>query len=134
MVCPHCSSNTQVINSRLQKRANSVWRRRKCIQCEAIFTSREVADLSAAWRVIHQKTGLQPFLRDKLFLSLYKSLQHRHTALTDAGDLTDTIIGQLTRTKTDGPLSPAAIVQAVTTVLSRFDTVAQVHYQAFHRS
>ena len=133
MVCPHCSSNTQVINSRLQKRANSVWRRRKCTHCSATFTSREVADLSAAWRVLHQKTGLQPFLRDKLFLSLYKSLQHRPTALTDAGDLVDTIITQLIRAIPDSPLAPATIIQAATIVLGRFDTAAEVHYQAFHK-
>lgn len=134
MVCPHCSANTQVINSRLQKRANSVWRRRKCTHCGAVFTSREAADLSAAWRVSRSKSGLQPFLRDKLFLSLYKSLQHRPTALTDAGDLADTIITQLTRATSDSPLAPATIIQAATIVLGRFDTAAKVHYRAFHKS
>ncbi len=131
MVCPYCTQNTGVINSRHQKRANQVWRRRKCSNCGAVFTTTESIDLSGALRV-RKTTGLEPFLRDTLLLSLYESLKHRKSALQDATALTGTVISAL------HPLADATIVDrdVITTVtisiLERFDKAAATHYQAFH--
>lgn len=77
--------------------------------------------------------SLQPFNRDKLFLSLYNSLQHRPTALADAAGITDTVIKKLLTTVQLGLLQPSQIIQAATVALHRFDTAASVHYQAFHK-
>lgn len=133
MVCIICSGNTQVINSRLQKRANAVWRRRKCLTCLAIFTTHETADYSALWRVTSNNVALSPFSRDKLFVSLYKSLQHRPTALDDAGGLTDTVIAKLVSVSSNGLLGTNEIKNQAITVLELFDPVANTHYRAFHK-
>lgn len=133
MVCYKCSTETQIINSRLQKRSNDVWRRRKCYQCHMIFTTHESTDFTALWRVTNVKVALMPFYRDKLFLSLYSSLQHRPTALTDAGGLTTTILAKLTPVVVDGLLQSSSIVQIASVALHRFDSAASVHYQAFHK-
>ena len=133
MVCLQCFQETQIINSRLQKRRNSVWRRRRCLQCQAVFTTHEVADYSATWRVQPLEAQLMPFNRDKLFLSLYNSLQHRPTALADAAGITDTVIKKLLTIVEAGLLQPSQIIQATTVALHRFDAVASVHYQAFHK-
>lgn len=77
--------------------------------------------------------ALEPFNRDKLFLSLYTSLQHRPTALTDAAAITDTVIKKLLTTAQVGLLQPSQIIQAATVTLHRFDMAASVHYQAFHK-
>ena len=132
MVCVHCRSDTQVINSRLQKKANQVWRRRKCGTCGAIFSSREVAQYELVWLVRSNK-ALQPFNRDKLLLSVYASCQHRPSALSDASALTETVINKLLFNATAGVLEAAAIAQTVQVALNRFDKAASVHYQAFHR-
>ena len=74
-----------------------------------------------------------PFTRDKLFLSLYNSLQHRPTVLTDAAGITDTVIKKLLTLQRAGLLQPQQIIQAATVALHRFDRAASVHYQAFHK-
>ena len=133
MVCIQCQNETQVINSRLQKRSNQVWRRRKCSNCSSIITTHEAADYNAAWRVKSKTQALVPFDRDKLFLSLYKSLQHRPTAITDATGITDTVIKNLLTVQRSGLLQPEQITETVVTSLTRFDTAASIHYQAFHK-
>lgn len=131
MVCVYCGSDTQVINSRHQKRLNHVWRRRKCRFCKAIFTTTETADTTSALRV--RTTGsLEPFLRDNLLMSVYDSLRHRKTALTDATELTATILSNVYDLADNGVVDREAIVTVTTAVLERFDKVAAVHYKAFH--
>lgn len=132
MVCIQCGGQTQVINSRHQKRANQVWRRRQCKQCGAVFTSEESAAYGASWAVQGPSGALQPFSRDKLLLSLHRSLQHRPTALADAGGLADTIIKKLSGVVTDGVIESRAIVNTVQVALNRFDKAASVSYSAFY--
>lgn len=133
MVCVQCGSPTQVINSRHQKRANQVWRRRRCRQCSAVFTSEESAAYGAAWAVLGPSGALKPFSRDKLFLSLHRSLQHRSTALEDAAGLTDTVIEKLSGAVKDGVIESRTIVSTVQVALTRFDKAAGTHYAAFHK-
>jgi transcriptional repressor NrdR len=102
------------------------------LQCGAIFTTEEKIDLSQVW-MVEGKAGLHPFERDKLFLSLYRSLQHREMAQKDAAGITQTVIDKLLRQKAANPISSRTIVQLVQVALNRFDTAASVHYQAFHR-
>jgi len=131
MVCIHCRAETQVINSRLQKKANQVWRRRKCGSCGAIFSSREVAQYELVW-LVHSNGPFNPFKRDKLLLSIYTSCQHRPSALADASALTETVMNKLLFTATGGVLEAPTIAQTVQVALNRFDKAASVHYQAFH--
>lgn len=133
MVCVHCGGDTQVINSRPQKRSNTVWRRRKCLKCGSLVSSEETVDFATAWRVRDRQGGLTPLRRDRLFISLYKSLGHREAALTDAAGLTTTVITKVTQAAQGGVLSTALIAQAAMVALSRFDKVAASHYQAFHK-
>lgn len=132
MVCIHCGQKTQVINSRLQQRANQIWRRRACLGCRAVFTTLESADYSAAWLVKGLSGSLTPFSRDRLFLSLYASCKHRQAAVNDAGALADTIRRQLLPQVRDGVVTARAITAAAQVALDRFDRAAAVHYQAFH--
>jgi transcriptional repressor NrdR len=134
MVCIYCSSSTSVINSRHQKRSNNVWRRRKCDTCGAIFTSVESADYSVSWRV--SKNGkLSAFTRDKLFLSLLRSCEYRKNPITDAAELTNTVLGLLTSQikPMDGVIERNDLRRMAQVVLNRFDKAASVHYQSFHK-
>lgn len=133
MVCIYCGGDTRIFNSRLQKRENQVWRRRRCLQCKASFTTHEGADLAAAIRVrLPGGHGLVPFLRPKLFLSIYESCKHRATSLEDAAALTDHIIAKLLRQLEDGTLTTAHIAHRVHAVLEHFDSIAASVYAAYH--
>ena len=134
MVCIYCGSETSVTNSRLQKRRNSVWRRRKCLNpdCGAIFSTGEAADYEKTWVVQSPGGALSPFLRDKLFVSIYKACQHRPSALEDAIGLTDTVMNAVLREARNGSLAAGKLTQAAYTVLKRFDQPAAISYQAFH--
>lgn len=131
MNCLYCSKDTHVINSRPQKRLNKVWRRRNCISCGSTFTTIESVNLNGSVSVRSPK-GLTPFLRDKIFLSIYESLKHRKTALTDATALTDTIISNLHPLMKEVVIEKAKIVEMSLSALDNFDDAAATHYRAFH--
>jgi transcriptional repressor NrdR len=132
MVCAVCGNETKVTNSRLQKRSNRVWRRRQCLKCAAIFTTEEAIDQGTVWLIRSSSGALRPFSRDQLFLSVFRACEHRKTALSDAGSLSDTIIRRLEGHVNDGRLDSAVVVQASLVALNRFDKTAATVYQAFH--
>ena len=131
MVCIYCKSGTQVTNSRLQRRLNHVWRRRKCLSCGTIFTTTELVETSSLLTVQNGNNS-EPFSRDKLFISVYTSLKHRKTALTDATALTKTIIVHVCAQHNQTIIQRDNIVREVIKVLGRFDPAAKVYYTSFH--
>lgn len=131
MKCIYCNSETKVTNSRPQLKLNRIWRRRNCSECRAVFTTVELGDLEKSL-VVNGPTGLEPFLRDKLFISIYDSLKHKKTALNDATALTDTITGQLLKLVNNGTIQKADILSVVTLILKRFDKTAATYYVAYH--
>ena len=132
MFCIYCGNRTQVTNSRLQRRKNSTWRRRECLACKKTTTSVEFNDLSRSITVLNNGHK-SPFERDKLFVSIYKSLQHRDDAQRDATAICDTVINSLKFSPTE-PVLSIDIIKTVHQVLKRFDTASATHYKAFHRS
>jgi transcriptional regulator NrdR family protein len=132
MVCLTCGSKTQISNSRWQKRNNHVWRRRNCLKCGSIFTTIEVAQYEAAWAVLNKNGRPEPFSRDKLLLSLYKSLEHRKNALLDAAGLVETIIDRISDQVNNAQVENSLIVRITLVALNRFDKAAAVHYRAHH--
>ena len=133
MVCIYCGNNTQVINSRAQKRLGTVWRRRKCTSCDAIFTTTEQPDLAAGLRIRLQDGSLARFERDRLFVSVVEALGHREDAVSAAGALTNTIISKLVPQNKDAVLNRAIIIDESLAALKRFDIVAATYYAAYHR-
>jgi transcriptional repressor NrdR len=132
MVCTYCGSETQVINSRHQKRGNNVWRRRKCTVCGAVFSTSEQIDYEKTWAVQSKDGRISPFLRDKLFISIHKSVQHRPAALQDAIGLTSTVINAVAHKVTNGAVRTEDIAEITLLTLRRFDQPAAISYQAFH--
>lgn len=132
MVCIYCGGQTNVTNSRHNKKRNTVWRRRACQNCHAIFSTYEAADYEKSWVVSDDHNNLSPFVRDKLLVSLFKSCQHRPTALTDAIGLTDTVIALIAPNIVDGAISKRLVAAMSLQTLGNFDTAAATHYKAFH--
>jgi transcriptional repressor NrdR len=133
MVCIYCSGKTSVVNSRPKHRINQIWRRRQCLECGAIFTSREIADFGLSWTVKNSNGQFEPFSRDKLFISIYKSVSHRASAIEEVNSLVDTLITKLGTQLQNGLLDSSTILHVTHVALSRFDKQAAMHYQSFHR-
>ncbi len=133
MVCVYCEQKTGVTNSRLQKKQNSVWRRRQCQTCNAVFTTVEAIDLGTSLIVMDDQKHSEAFSRDKLLLSLYDSLKHRKTAVQDATALTSTVIGSVLHGNSKAVISKVWLTDRVTYILERFDAVAAVHYVAYYK-
>ncbi len=132
MVCTFCNSETKVINSRHQKKANATWRRRLCNTCTEAYTTTETYDLHGLILVATKdKTNLEDFLRDKLFLSIHTVLLHRKTAISDATSLTDTVI-QLILAQKKHIVPKSVIAQTIFEVLDRFDHLSALQYRALH--
>lgn len=131
MLCIYCGHDTQVVNSRSQKKLNHIWRRRKCAHCKAVFTTTETPDLLKSL-VVSNSSGLSPFSRDILFLSIYDSLKHRKTALQDAVGLTDTVIAKLYPDIDNGCITGDKVTSVTLQTLGRFDKPATTHYAAYH--
>jgi transcriptional regulator NrdR family protein len=132
MVCVHCGGVTRVINSRAQKRSNRVWRRRQCVMCRLVFSTEESVQYENVWLVMDSSGTYSPFSSHKLQLSLYRSCQHRQTALNDAVALSKTIIQKLQPKFKDGLIDSQTIVQVSQVALNRFDRAASVNYGAYH--
>jgi transcriptional repressor NrdR len=133
MNCIYCGGDTKVVNSRVQKRSNQVWRRRQCITCGAIFTTEETVHYETTWLIRGKSGEYTPFLPHKLVISLHRSLQHRPTSLSDAASLSQTTIKKLHGRFSNGSIDSAVIAQVAQVALNRFDVAASVHYQAHHQ-
>lgn len=131
MVCTFCNSETKVINSRHQKKANATWRRRLCSNCAEAYTTTETYDLDGLILVANIKTNLEDFQRDKLFLSIHTVLLHRKTAISDATGLTNTVI-QLILAQKKHIIPKSVIAQTTFDVLDRFDHLSALQYKALH--
>ena len=131
MVCPYCKSESSVTNSRLQKRANSVWRRRKCAACGAIWTTLERSEAHTIWRVLKDE-HLQPFRPEILLISLYEALRHKKTADVDAKYVCDTVLQKLAAKKL-AVLPTPLIATTAFDVLRRYNKPAAAVYKAQHQ-
>jgi transcriptional repressor NrdR len=133
MVCLYCGGKTEVANSRRQKRNNQVWRRRRCLQCSAIFTTHEAIDVSSSLMV--EIRGLPvPFVPDKLYTEVLLALQDRPDCYIAAKEVTSTVINALLGLPESPIFIPTSISAVTARVLKRFDSRAYLRYVAEHPS
>src|SRR5688572_32561276 len=77
MKCPFCGSDdTQVVDTRANLEANTIRRRRKCVQCEKRFTTYERVDLKMP-RLVKKDGSRTEFDRDKVLGSMMLALRKR---------------------------------------------------------
>ncbi len=134
MVCLYCGGATKITNSRQQKKLNRKWRRRQCLTCSQVFTT--IESFSENSSILVNKGTIEPILtpfsRDNLFISVYRSCEHRPSALFDASMITDTITSHLLP-KVEQSCVPIALIQQVAyKTLKRFDSVAATYYKAYY--
>jgi transcriptional repressor NrdR len=133
MDCYICGKDTKVVNSRLQSRLNQVWRRRLCDNCKYLFTTIEKIDLERSMSVKTKTNAIVPFVREKLLISINKSLGHRKEHVSEAVALTDTVISKLQNHYKNSLIDRGGIIDTTIKVLKNFDKTASVHYSAYHK-
>lgn len=131
MICIYCGKKLAVTNSRIQKKQNSVWRRRRCLSCGALFTTSERIDLSKTMIIKRSESLLEPFSREKMQSSIYESCKHRSAPESDAESLTNTIVNQLLKQSSHPSIELSELKKVVMSTLSRFDSAAATHYKAY---
>ena len=86
MKCPYCSKiENKVIDSRLGKNAESIRRRRECLECGARFTTREAVEQPPI-TIIKKDGRREPFNRDKIIAGIKMSCQKRPVSVTKIED------------------------------------------------
>lgn len=71
------------------------------------------------------------FERDKLFLSIYRSLKHRQSAVTDATAICETVMSKM-GVSDQGKVSRTQLRSETHGALKRFDSAAATYYKSFH--
>lgn len=133
MVCVYCGGETKVANSRPLKRNNQVWRRRKCLVCKAVFTTREAVELETALVVVKNGQN-RPFLAGLLRKELMDALKHREDVYTASEELLGAIVRQLLALPGRPVFQADDIARVTSEVLKRFDKRAHLRYIADHPS
>lgn len=133
MKCIYCNGKTRVVNSRLQKRNNQIWRRRQCLSCSAIVTTHEGVNLSSLLIVDIGSTP-KPFLIDRLFTEVLLAMQDRKDCYMAAREVTNTIVAKLLKTPGKPVYDTKQISKITAQVLKRFDRHVWLRYIAEHPS
>jgi len=133
MVCIYCGNQTKVINSRLQKRNNQVWRRRQCLVCQTVFTTHEAIELESVLSV-SQNGQFSPFMPDLLLKELNQALQDRKDVYTASREVLGTVVTRLLALPQKPVFEPHDISKTASNVLKRFDRRAHLRYVADHPS
>ena len=132
MKCIYCNHETKVVNSRPKKLDHQTWRRLNCIKCNSTVTSIESISLGEALRVEKRDGGIEPFHRDKLYISIYKSIDHIPNPAVTSSHLTNNILRHMYKTKPFGPVvSSPTISKHAATALKHFNAAASVRYLSF---
>jgi len=133
MNCPYCNNDTSVVNSRLQKRSNQVWRRRRCKACGAVFTTLEAVDLPKML-IVDSGGHSGTFLPDKLYTDVLLALQDRKDCYEAAREVTYTVTQELLKLPDKPLFKPEQISRAAGGVLAKLDRRAYLRYAAEHPS
>lgn len=130
MFCINCGQKTtQVINSRQNTKMPHVWRRRKCIQCNFVFTTYESIALDQL-KVALSEGKVVDFSHVVLLTSIARCFKRSHSNIETAEALCRTIEAKLL--KQGQKTSPEAICEVSYSVLNHFDRIVALQYAAHH--
>lgn len=134
MVCPFClHKKTDVYNTRQTNGGATIWRRRRCLNCQKAFTTQEHFDPSGVWKV-KGKQKARPYSRATLSMSILRACDHRPNQDDAAWYLFETVEQRLTPLLDDKQcITSAIIIETVADILKRFDAAAYVKYISSHQ-
>lgn len=134
MICPFClHEKTDIYNSRKTNGGATIWRRRRCLECDKAFTTQEHFDPSGIWKVRSGKKT-RSYSRATLLMSILRACDHRSNQDDAAWYLFENVEQKLAPLLDEKQqLTTDAITQTVGEVLKRFDVAAYVKYISSHQ-
>ncbi len=129
MLCPYCSSKTQIYNSRGTQQHSQTWRRRRCTICKRTFTTRERVDWDGTVAVASSETTTN-YSRERLLLSVLRASNGLTLPIGAVTNLCDSIENQLQHDLFfhTSPQESVKITEAAITVLRRYDPNLALQY------
>ena len=133
MRCPFCNSeDTQVMDTRANPEANTIRRRRRCLQCEKRFTTYERVDLKMP-RLVKKDGSRTDFDREKLLGSIKIALRKRPVK-TDAMDAAVERIEERLRALGEREVKTSRVGDLVMRELAKLDKIAWIRFASVYRS
>src|SRR5687767_3410407 len=133
MKCPFCGSDdTQVVDTRANLEANTIRRRRKCVQCEKRFTTYERVDLKMP-RLVKKDGSRTEFDRDKVLGSMMLALRKRPVKTEEIEEGVDRIIERL-RSLGEREVPTGRVGDFVMKELAKLDKIAYNRFASEDRS
>jgi transcriptional repressor NrdR len=130
MRCPHCQSDTKVVDKR--DSGEHTRRRRECLACSQRFTTYE--RLEPVELMVVKKDGRrEAFSRDKMKTGIMKALQKRPIGMEQVEKTVDEIEAEMRKTFTT-EIPTRAIGEAVIKKLRQLDKVAYIRFASVYRN
>ena len=130
MQCPHCKSDTKVVDKR--DSGEHTRRRRECLKCSKRFTTYE--RLEETPLVVIKKDGRrQSFDRSKIKSGILKACEKRPITTDQIERVTDEIEKHL-RNKYTADVPSRAIGEAIMARLKQMDKVAYIRFASVYRN
>lgn len=130
MQCPHCRSDTKVVDKR--DSGGHTRRRRECLKCEKRFTTYERLE-EMPFVVIKKDGRRQSFDRNKIKAGILRACEKRPITTEQIERLVDEIEQRL-RNKYTADVPTRAIGEAVMARLRALDKVAYIRFASVYRN
>ncbi len=132
MKCPYCgSTESSVLESRLNEDENSIRRRRECGSCEKRFTTYERVE-GIDLTVVKKDGARESFDREKIKKGLMKATWKRPVTIEDIERLIDNVEQKLRRRRSN-EIKSWEIGNMVMTRLKRIDPVGYLLFASVYR-
>ncbi len=133
MHCPFCgATDTKVVDSRLSPEGDKVRRRRECADCEARFTTYEVAELVMP-QVVKRDGRREFFNENKLRTGMLRALEKRSVSAERVEEALQRIRHRV-RTSGERELQSRQLGEWMMEELRQLDQVAYVRFASVYRS
>ena len=133
MKCPFCGSDdTQVVDTRASLEANTIRRRRKCVQCAKRFTTYERVDLKMP-RLVKKDGSRTDIDREKLMGSMMLALRKRPVATDQIEEAVDRVIERL-RSLGEREVPTTRVGESVMRELAKLDKIAYILFASVYRN
>lgn len=133
MKCPFCGHpDTQVVDSRVSEEAESVKRRRRCLDCDKRFTTWEKVELRMP-QVVKSSGTRSEFDERRLRTSFSRAL-HKRAVPTELVDAAIQRIMQKVLASGEREIASRTIGEMVMKELYRLDKVGYIRFASVYRS
>lgn len=132
MKCPVCREiNNEVYNTRTTRFGTQTWRRRRCLSCDASFTTYEQPDLKFLKILADHSKKTTPYSRATLFSSVYGAFSGSSAKPSVIDAVTDNVESKLLDLQ-DHTITTEQITDIVLSTLKHFDSAAFLRYLSDH--